>query len=362
MQHDGDGRSHIGIAATSEPHSNRTARCRPTRQHLSLLSCAGLRHPSREVMPDANAWLPLTKFPPLQGFAAAASCEASRTPPLVTTFAYGHQLTAEASHRFMGTLRLAGYKGAITIFVGGDAWRTDAELQAAWARYGARHKPMEPLLGDEREAQGKRRNLYVWIQRPWLAAGECRRGGHCHCLIADFRDIYFQADPMARYPRGSDLVLFGEAQTYGQSGHTGQWIKRCFGHMALRRMKNETIICAGTIAGTPWGLSTLGAQMNATFHERMHTLKWRSQSGCIDQGVMDYLLFRLRHTAPLINRSEASPFLSLADLTTIQERGRGGMVNTVGKLITEGSLRLGEDGLDARGFGHLACMRGPTRV
>ena len=63
-----------------------------------------------------------------------------------------------------------------------------------------------------------------------------------------------------------------------------------------------------------------------------------------------------------IIRSEASPFWSLAGSTTIQERGRGGMVNTVGKLITEGSLRLGEDVLDARGFGHLACMRGPTRV
>merc|ERR1711918_328965 len=82
------------------------------------------------------------------------------------------------------------------------------------------------------------------------------------------------------------------------------------------RIRDFPIVCSGTIAGTPEGLSALAKQVMAMRKE----LKMCG-GGPLDQGLINILVGRLR-------LNERVPFLHGVPFA-IQPDGHGGMVHTI---------------------------------
>jgi hypothetical protein len=97
------------------------------------------------------------------------------------------------------------------------------------------------------------------------------------------------------------------------------WVRRCFGEAALRSVSGRSVICSGTIFGTPAGFASLARGYSAT--------RCLRRADGIDQGVLNYLVH---------SHSE------LLGGTTVELQPRGqGAVNALQpfKLVPLGELR-----------------------
>lgn len=121
------------------------------------------------------------------------------------------------------------------------------------------------------------------------------------CLATDFRDAYFQADPFppSKLPQeyGADLVLALEhsRKLIGHCKINSGWIKSCWGEGVLQELRDKSIICSGTIMGTPRGFQALESAMLSELD------KSRQVKGCgaRDQGHLNYLVYKHKLSAPV---------------------------------------------------------------
>mmetsp|Transcript_20098 Transcript_20098/g.60958 ORF Transcript_20098/g.60958 Transcript_20098/m.60958 type:complete len:234 (+) Transcript_20098:624-1325(+) len=170
-------------------------------------------------------------------------------------------------------------------------------------------------------------------------------------FLADFRDVYFQADPFPRFREvlaaaggAPALVAVEEARELSigmrSSGNRWNtlWLHKCYGFDVVSALAGSSVFCSGTTAGNQRGVAAYLDMMLAE-------LSWRRcrDVGGADQGVHNFLL-RLF----LVHPRHHDPRPRLPELAVLVEPQGRGAVNTLSALVR---LRgaLGDLGLrDAR--------------
>ena len=154
----------------------------------------------------------------------------------------------------------------------------------------------------------------------------CRHGTYRLCLVADFKDVFFQADPFASVPKPfPGLLLPEESKKIGQCLFNSQWMLKGYGPATRTALADKPVICSGLIIGTPKGFLELSKRI--VVHRAEHDMS-RIDKGITggrlwgsgwDQAAVEYMA----HTG------------KLDDLNVVmQPRGRG-VVNTVGTLLSQ---------------------------
>ena len=138
---------------------------------------------------------------------------------------------------------------------------------------------------------------------------ECRKYAG-YCLAADFRDSFFQRNPFDQ-TYDSDIILSAESSSMsiGICPFNSRWIKECYGTEVLQRLRNSTIICAGTVLANSKGFELLAKTMFA------HANKYGAQ--CNDQGVLNAAYY----------------MGAFSNHAIVQKQGLG-VINTVGHLAS----------------------------
>jgi len=164
-------------------------------------------------------------------------------------------------------------------------------------------------------------------------AGECRDGGYRYCLLADYRDVFFQRDPFSKFPVGKDLVFAqGDGgSTIGNEYWNRQWMRKCLGSYSRGKnwthtIYNQNIICSGTIAGTPAGLIALAENL-----ERASRVLPNCNGGPLDQALLNVIV----HWAT----TEPTRTPSMHPLSIQIEPTGKGMITTLGYSDVEHSRR-----------------------
>ena len=115
-----------------------------------------------------------------------------------------------------------------------------------------------------------------------------------YVLVPDFRDVFFQADPMNKLERlmqdnrGAELILAGEHPnaTFGSGldGFNGAWIVDCYGRETLEPWLDYAPLNTGAIAGSRL------AVMDVIERASVEAARFNFSCG-IDQGFLNYLYF-----------------------------------------------------------------------
>ena len=175
---------------------------------------------------------------------------------------------------WVGTLRKV-YAGDVIVFVG-----------AATTPWVVRYVQQQKIaLSTKRDVKN------IVLERMLWFAAACRP--YRWCLAVDFRDAYFQRDPLARgsmeaAAHGAHVVVQQEnALTIATEPYTRAWIQHCFGSAALQRLGAERPVCGGSIVATPLGMRSL--------KDAFCGLLWRrvgeQNRVCNDQGILNYLAY-----------------------------------------------------------------------
>ncbi len=105
-------------------------------------------------------------------------------------------------------------------------------------------------------------------------------------LLTDIRDVVFQADPFPDI-KNAELNFYGEDHKINNF-YTAYWIKNAFGVKAFEKIKEETILCAGTTMGATEKMLHYLRQMIIT--QASITAGLTGLDG-FDQGVHNYLIY-----------------------------------------------------------------------
>jgi len=177
---------------------------------------------------------------------------------LVVGLAAGYALFTV--RRFVGSLRNSGFNGTIVmgVFAGVGA---DVRAFAAAHRVVLADVPADEVTRSKQLLSWR----FGWYSR--VLARHCAWPG-CSALLTDVRDVFFQADPLARLSQreglhgtsaaGKDaLAVFLEyfnARTgnvaIGDDYFNSGWIRDCWGDAGLARLAKKPIACAGVLAGS----------------------------------------------------------------------------------------------------------------
>ncbi len=157
--------------------------------------------------------------------------------------------------------------------------------------------------------------------------------GYDWCLAVDFRDVLFQSDPFQLLPGGQyELILTQEfsAIRIRDCPHNRKWLGSCWGYDWVESVGHESIICSGTIMGTPLGFQMLRTAMLA---EMAVSASKGEACTARDQGHLNYiyLTHKLDHSVVLL-----------------EQQGRG-IFNTVGYITPKSDIvkHLNKQGLVA---------------
>jgi hypothetical protein len=236
------------------------------------------------------------------------------------------RMTEEAMRPFFLSLERAGYQGDICMIVHG----LDASAQSFLRARGVHLIPFseEYLNGINRRAafglarlmSGPDRRLFDRLLAPAYMHPHCARhffyepflrecaGHYRHVMLADTRDMIFQADPFAFEP-ADGLHAFREdrRRTIGTCQWNADGMRLGFGEKMLAKMYDQPVNCAGTIIGT-----------TAAVHEHVRIviglLCQARQRQSVDQAAHNVALQEPR-TAPLhFHENFAGPVLSMANI------------------------------------------------
>jgi len=215
-----------------------------------------------------------------------------------------------AARIFVHSLRHNHYTGAIVLGVAADL----PESERNWMKRNkvtAREVNVTTCKGgrglcdamDDRIPMALAR--FMWY-RTWLVQG----GYTGYVLVADVRDVFFQADPFANLlvdhlrPYVQVAREFGYddpievkadkgkmmGSTIARSGFTRGWIQGCLGSKALNNVIEMPVLCSGSTVGTRLGMERYLEIMEKQIRESMAT----GNPGCyaygVDQGFHNYLI------------------------------------------------------------------------
>ena len=219
-------------------------------------------------------------MPALQPLAMARVSVTIRSP-LVMSIAVGYP--TEVFDVFLGTLRDGGYRGGIALVVGESL---SDEVTELCRRHSATLYPrLQVGLQDDAHGAGLQHPQFLRFSvYPKLCLHHFDA-----CFATDFRDVVFQADPFLglRTPLQSDwlVVALEQSRTVAEDSVNSLWVNACYGRHSqeLKSMRGKTVVCSGTIFGSPAGFEVLAAAYKRT--------ACRSARDGIDQGVLNTLIY-----------------------------------------------------------------------
>jgi hypothetical protein len=200
---------------------------------------------------------------------------------------------------FVRSLRRTGFTGEILFFCSGVAEEELEQFRRAGVRVEPspyRHRRIKkrwakawPLL--RRLPAGARRGALariaqVMVLRHLLYHRRLLAEGHRYrsVLLADVRDVWFQADPF-QASLGPGVHVFEEAagRTIGSEPSNSYWARQAFDDATLQWLLAEPILCSGTILGTAPALAGFLGHFLDCFNRARRII-----AAGIDQGVFNY--------------------------------------------------------------------------
>mgnify|MGYP002622981185 CR=1 FL=1 len=111
------------------------------------------------------------------------------------------------------------------------------------------------------------------------------RGKDYHqVFLTDTRDVIFQGDVFEKYADVQNFLGYvTEGEFIKNCRHNSAWLINLFGKDVAEKLKNEEIICAGTILGTVNELICFSEKM-------IQVINNRNSSQFMDQGVENYIV------------------------------------------------------------------------
>ena len=155
-------------------------------------------------------------------------------------------------------------------------------------------------------------------------------------LICDTRDVLFQKDLFKNYNNinKSFLGIAIEDGFISQEGYNKKWILDAYGEEKFNIIKNERIICAGTV----WGTADKLYEFTKTMWEILSS-EWSINLNVMDQAVVNYLIYYDKKFNDCLIKSET----------------RDGPVMTIG-LTNRELLILDSDNNILNVKGEIACV------
>jgi hypothetical protein len=149
-------------------------------------------------------------------------------------------------------------------------------------------------------------------------------------LIADVRDIVFQSNPFADYPKKS-LEFFAEPEFFKNCSHNAPWVAGIYGAERVNEIADQYVICSGTTMGTRAGMVEYLSTM-------VHEIQRLEQSGRLlyggeDQPVHNHLVYDNKFTDFNINQNGIGPICTMHHAKTLSFNRAGQLLNDDGSVI-----------------------------
>jgi len=150
-------------------------------------------------------------------------------------------------------------------------------------------------------------------------------------LLADVRDMAFQADPFEIVDVDGLFVFNGvESMTIGEDGWNGGWVKDCFGQQVFQDVYTKPIICSGVSVGTSDAIYDYVDKMAAT----MITAEFaKCERNGVDQGVHNVLLHTGKITTPVHQFDQRSGPVANMQAHVMDLKSNFDVVNKEGKKV-----------------------------
>lgn len=135
-------------------------------------------------------------------------------------------------------------------------------------------------------------NIRYALYEYWLQQYEPRS----YVLILDFRDTFFQGNPMGEHPPFPeripkyDLRVFAENYKVKQIENcvfNSMWVRKCFGKVAYESVKKNAVLCSGSTYGSYPAITHYVRTMLSSF-DKVQCWKKGIES---DQGYQSYLFY-----------------------------------------------------------------------
>lgn len=229
---------------------------------------------------------------------------------------------------FVRSLKRTGYAGQLVVF----ASAVDGETCAKLRELGVSVVPFHSSGEHGRQRLARLWPLWRWYfsTRASSAAKEklAHRVFHLHyrrhllylqylreqdgrfdrVMLADARDVVFQADPFSWNPRpGVHFVLEEMQVRIGRCRFHRRWMSRQFGQAYVEQHADETVTCAGTTFGDAASILQYLQLMVATTMKARKLAKIRGG----DQGIHNYLLLEKLLPNSIVHPNRRAPVLTL---------------------------------------------------
>jgi hypothetical protein len=148
-------------------------------------------------------------------------------------------------------------------------------------------------------------------------------------LVSDTRDVVFQSDPFAEYPK-HDLEFFAEPELFRNCQHNRPWIYTFYGMERLVQMEPEYVICSGTTMGTRSAMMHYFTAMVDEFDHLRNTNKMITYE---DQACHNHLIYNNTFQNYAINHNGIGPISTMHHSKNLNFNRAGYLLNNDGKVI-----------------------------
>lgn len=154
-------------------------------------------------------------------------------------------------------------------------------------------------------------------------------------FTADIRDTIFQKDIFKYYENQQSFLGVGiEDKTLFNSSFNRKWLINAYGEELIKSIKNERIICVGTIWGTPDKFS----EFSKIMWEKLSS-NWSKRVKVIEQAVANFMIYHDKMFKDCLIKSE----------------NKNGQVMTIGNAIRE-TIKLDSNNNILNGNGDIASV------
>jgi hypothetical protein len=271
----------------------------------------------------------------------------------------GRDLILVTSHReqfdrlapFMLSLKRSGFRGSTVVFASG----MDAESAEKLRSSGATVIPFHFSGKRDRQRLGRLWPLWRWYfstrastpgkirlahrvfhlrYRRYLLYAEFLQQHAAHfdrVLLADGRDVFFQADPFAwQWTPGVHFFLEETSKRIGDCRLHRLWLGCQFGRPFVEQNAEKTPACSGTTFGDTTAIRQYLEVMIATIMQARNLAKIAGG----DQGIHNYLLIRNLLKNIIVHKNRHSPVLTMGMMSEADVRtdAGGAVLNENGEV------------------------------